>query len=197
MATPEPKMLWPGLDQEPGKAPLRGNIFLVGPMGAGKTTVGRRLALARGLTFVDSDHEIEACTGVDIPYIFEKEGECGFRKRERCVVETLCRRDGIVLATGGGAVLDPDNRRDLVAHGFVVYLHASVEQQLQRTARSGHRPLLRTGADRREILQNLLTFREPLYREIADLVLITDGRNTRMLVREIEHDLEHRAAGPL
>ncbi|WP_420468720.1 shikimate kinase [Panacagrimonas sp.] len=166
-------------------------------MGAGKTTVGRRLALARGMTFVDSDHEIEAGTGVDIPYIFEKEGECGFRKRERCVIAALCRLDGVVLATGGGAVLDPDNRRNLAAHGFVVYLHASVDQQLARTSRSGHRPLLRTGADRREILQNLLNFRDPLYREIADLVLTTDGRNTKMLVRDIEQHLERSAAGPL
>ena len=164
-------------------------------MGAGKTTVGRRLALVRGMRFVDSDHEIETRTGVDIPYIFEKEGEDGFRRRERCTIASLCQLEGIVLATGGGAVLDPDTRHDLATRGFVIYLHASVDQQLHRTARSGHRPLLRVGADRREILQNLLQLRDPLYREIADLILMTDGRNAKTLVREIQQQLEQRAAG--
>lgn len=164
-------------------------------MGAGKSTVGKRLADTRGMEFVDSDHEIEARTGVDIPYIFEKEGEAGFRRRERSVIEDLTQRDGIVLATGGGAILDPDNRHWLAARGFVVYLHASLEQQAQRTARSDNRPLLKTGADRREILRALFERRDPLYREIADLVVSTDGRNARTLVREIEEHLEHTPSG--
>lgn len=161
-------------------------------MGAGKTTVGRRLAAVRGMRFLDSDHEIESRTGVDIPYIFEKEGEPGFRQRERCVMSVLTKMEGIVLATGGGAILDPDNRRDLAANGFVVYLHASVDQQVQRTARASNRPLLATGADRRQILQNLLQVRDPLYREIADLILNTDGRNARSLVREIDAQLKRQ-----
>lgn len=165
------------------------NIVLVGPMGAGKTTVGRRLAELRGLRFIDSDHEIEARCGVDIPYIFEKEGEAGFRRREHAVIAELTQRHGIVLATGGGAVMDADNRRLLAQNGFVVYLHASVEQQLYRTCRADNRPLLQ-GVDRRATLENLFRLRDPLYREIADLVVATDGRHARALVREIEARIE-------
>ena len=161
------------------------NIFLVGPMGAGKTTVGRRLAEARGLDFADSDQEVEARTGVTIAFIFEKEGESGFRKRERQVICELSQRSGLVLATGGGAILDPDNRQWLSARGYVVYLHASIEQQLARTERTDTRPLLQ-GGNRRETLERLFSTRDPLYREIADLVLHTDGRNARALAREIE-----------
>lgn len=162
-------------------------LFVVGPMGAGKTTIGRRLAKLRGLEFCDSDQEIEMRTGVDIGFIFEKEGEAGFRQREAQVIDELSQRDGQVLATGGGAVLSADTRRRLSARGFVIYLHASVEQQLARTSRGTHRPLLQ-GADRRATLERLLAIRDPLYREIADLVLDTDGRNGKALVREIcEH----------
>ena len=175
--------------------PVAQNIFLIGPMGAGKTTIGRRLADLRGLSFVDSDHEIESRTGVDIPFIFEKEGEAGFRKREKQMIAELAERDGIVLSTGGGAVLDADNRHVLAARGFVVYLHASVEQQLQRTARADNRPLLKVAADRRAVLSNLFAVRDPLYREIADLVLPTDGRNAKSLVHEIERHLDRAAAG--
>ncbi|MGQ0529538.1 MAG: shikimate kinase AroK [Panacagrimonas sp.] len=169
---------------------LRGNIFLVGPMGAGKSTVGKRLADMRGMEFVDSDIEIEARTGVDIPFIFEKEGEAGFRRRERAVIADLTLRSGMVLATGGGAILDPDSRQCLAARGFVVYLYAGLEQQVHRTARADNRPLLQTGEDRREILRRLFEMRDPLYREIADLVISTDGRNARILVKEIEEHLE-------
>lgn len=165
---------------------MRGDsIFLVGPMGAGKTTVGKKLAEQRGQRFVDSDHEIEARTGVDIPYIFEKEGEAGFRKREQLVIESLTADRHIVLATGGGAVLMPENRTFLKSRGFVVYLHASVEQQFMRVERSENRPLLAHG-DRREILSRLFVERDPLYREVADLVLDTDGKNAKQLVRDIE-----------
>src|SRR5919108_1368642 len=132
----------------------RTNIFLVGPMGAGKTTVGKRLAELRGLRFLDSDHEVESRTGVDIAFIFEKEGETGFRKREKLVIAELTTEHGIVLATGGGAVTDPETRQHLSARGFVVYLHASVDQQLRRTGRTDNRPLLQ-GGDRREILERL------------------------------------------
>ena len=128
------------------------NVFLVGPMGSGKTAVGRQLARKLGLKFVDADAEIEERTGVDIPYIFEKEGEAGFRRREREVIEELTAREGLVLATGGGTVLDPDNRDRLRERGRVVYLRTSVDQQLARTRRSAHRPLLRT-ANPRETLQ--------------------------------------------
>jgi shikimate kinase len=169
------------------------NIFLIGPMGAGKTTVGRRLAQVRGLLFVDSDHEVEERTGVDIPYIFEREGEAGFRRREHQAIEALTARSGIVLATGGGAVLDPENRRLLAARGVVVYLQASVDQQLARTLRSGNRPLLQQAADRRAVLEDLLRVRDPLYREIADLVVATDRRSARAVVQDIESFLDGMA----
>lgn len=162
-------------------------------MGAGKSTVGKRLAEVRGMEFVDSDIEIEARTGVDIPLIFEKEGEEGFRKREKQVIAELAQRSHVVLATGGGAVLDADSRQWLAARGFVVYLHASVDQQLQRTSRTDHRPLLQGVADRQETLQALFNVRDPLYREIADLVIQTDGRNARVLAREIEDHIDRPA----
>jgi shikimate kinase len=171
----------------------RSNIFLIGPMGAGKTTVGRRLAELRGMQFADSDQEIEQRTGVDIAYIFEKEGEAGFRVRERRVIAELTGRPNLVLATGGGAVLDPGNRQDLSARGFVVYLHAGVDQQLRRTGLSSHRPLLQNG-DRRQVLEQLFAVRDPLYREIADLVIEADGRNARTLALEIERELDRPAA---
>lgn len=171
------------------------NIFLIGPMGAGKTTVGRRLAELRGLEFIDSDHEIESRTGVDIPYIFEREGESGFRKRESQMIAELAMRQGIVLATGGGAILDVDSRRVLSAHGYVVYLHASIEQQLHRTARADNRPLLNGVADRRGVLSTLMAQRDPLYREIADLTVNTDSRSAKALVQEIERGLDGAASG--
>ncbi len=167
-------------------------IFLIGPMGVGKTTIGRRLASALAKTFVDSDHEIEKRTGVDIPLIFELEGEAGFRRRESKVIDELTRRPAVVLATGGGAVLDPANRKHLRERGYVIYLHASIEHLLQRTARDKKRPLLQT-EDPRARLQQILEQREPLYREIADLEVATGGRNVRKVVREI---LSHYRAVP-
>lgn len=166
------------------------NIFLIGPMGAGKTTVGRRLADMLGLDFFDSDHEIESRTGVDISFIFDKEGEAGFRQREAQVIDELTTGSGLVLATGGGAVVTPENRRHLGARGFVVYLHASLQQQLMRTDRCDNRPLLHN-KDRRATLERLLTERDPLYREIADLVLETDHRNARALAQDIERRLHN------
>lgn len=159
-------------------------IFLVGPMGSGKTSVGRQLARRLGLAFVDADQEIERRTGVDIPYIFEVEGETGFRRRERRVVAELTVRPGIVLATGGGAILDPANRRDLAARGTVVYLHATVDEQLARTRGDRRRPLLQV-PDPRARLAELMAMRDPLYREVADLVVETDGRTVRSVVGEI------------
>jgi shikimate kinase len=160
------------------------NLILVGPMGAGKSTIGRLLAKELKLPFKDSDKEIETRTGADIPWIFDVEGEQGFREREQAVIADLCEADGIVLATGGGAVMRPENRAALKRGGNVVYLHASVEQQIDRTARDRNRPLLR-GDDPGKVLRDLLAVRDPLYREIADIIIETDERPPRMVVQEI------------
>ena len=160
------------------------NLFLVGLMGAGKTTIGRQLARRLKLTFIDSDHEIESRTGANIPWIFDIEGEKGFRKRERDVIDELTQQHGVVLATGGGAVLDKRNRNHLSERGIVVYLHTSIEQLVKRTAKDRNRPLLQTG-DPRARLEELLTERDPIYREIADLVVETDNRNVLATVKAI------------
>lgn len=159
-------------------------IFLVGPMGAGKTTVGRSLAGVMGFSFLDSDTEIESRTGADIPWIFEIEGESGFRDRETQAIEELSKREGVVLATGGGAVMRDANRSVLAERGFVVYLRASVREQVRRTGNDRNRPLLNSG-NRAEVLQKLMAIRDPLYGEIADLVLATEGKNARKLAHEI------------
>ena len=164
------------------------NLFLIGPMGAGKSAVGRQLARLLHLEFVDSDEEIEARTGVDIPFIFEKEGEEGFRTREVKVIDELSQREGVVLATGGGAVVDADSRSRLGARGFVVYLYTSVQQQLDRTQRGRNRPLLENG-DKETVLEELMAVRDPLYREIADLTVDTDGRRVQTVAREIHESL--------
>ncbi len=160
------------------------NLFLIGPMGAGKSAVGRQLARMLHMTFIDTDDEIEARTGVDISFIFEKEGEDGFRKREAKVIDELTQRDGVVLATGGGAVVNAQNRNLLGARGFVVYLHTTVEQQLERTQRGRQRPLLEND-DPRQVLEDLMDSRDPQYREIADLVIETDGRKVKAVANEI------------
>jgi shikimate kinase len=160
------------------------NIFLIGPMGAGKSAVGRQLARTLHLTFVDSDDEVESRTGVDIAFIFEKEGEEGFRKREAAAIDDLTKMDNVVLATGGGAVVDPDNRSHLGGRGLVVYLYTTVDQQVSRTKKGRERPLLESG-NRRAILEKLLLQRDPLYREIADLVVETDGRKVHSVASEI------------
>jgi len=160
------------------------NVFLIGPMGSGKTAVGKQLAKQLGLPFHDSDAEIEHRTGVDIPLIFEKEGEAGFREREREIIDALTQLRGIVLSTGGGAILAADSRERLAARGFVVYLETSVEQQAERVRSGHHRPLL-TGVDPAIKLAELMAHREPLYRSTADLVIHTDGRKVGSVADEI------------
>ncbi len=164
------------------------NLFLVGPMGAGKSAVARHLARLLHLEFADSDEEIERRTGVDIPFIFEKEGEKGFRKREIKIIDELSQREGIVLATGGGAIVDPESRSRLGARGFVVYLHTTVKQQLARTRSGRERPLLEND-NKEQILQELMDQRDPLYREISDLIVETDGRRVQTVAREIQEAL--------
>lgn len=150
------------------------NLILIGPMGAGKSAIGRRLAERLGLEFVDADRWLEELTGADIPLIFECEGEAGFRARERALLADLCAGSGKVIATGGGAVLDPDNRRLLRERGLVIHLHASVGQQLRRLQHDRSRPLLQA-PDRRQRLLDLAAHRDRLYAECADLRLDTDG----------------------
>jgi shikimate kinase len=168
---------------------IPGSLFLAGPMGAGKSTIGRQLSKRLCKEFHDSDHEIEVRTGVDIPLIFELEGEAGFRKREHAIIDELTRIPDIILATGGGAILDPQNRHRLSQRGRVIYLHASVNQQLKRTRRDRNRPLLQT-ADPRATLEELMAIRDPLYREIADVIIETDGKRVRDVVRQIIQQLQ-------
>ena len=167
------------------------NIFLIGPMGSGKTAVGKHLARLFRFTFHDSDADIEAKTGVDIPFIFEKEGEAGFRIREKESIDRLTRLDSIVLATGGGAVIDEANRRALAERGVVVYLATSVDQQLERTRHARHRPLLQA-ADPEQKLRELMMRRAMLYAEIADLTVTTDGRRVQLVAEEIHQQLRRR-----
>ena len=166
-----------------------GNLFLVGMMGAGKTTVGRLLARRMGRAFVDSDHEIEERCGVPVPVIFDIEGEPGFRARESQVIAELCAREGIVLATGGGAVLDAENRRRLAARGTVVYLHAPPGNLYERVRHDRNRPLLAT-PDPLAKLQGLYAERDPLYREIADVVVDTGMQSAQTLARQLLARLE-------
>jgi len=171
--------------------PKNNNLFLVGLMGAGKTTIGRQLARRLGMRFVDSDHEIEARTGATIPWIFEIEGEASFRRREADMIRTLTAQQGLVLATGGGAVLNPASRALLAERGTVIYLRAAIGSILQRTSHDKNRPLLQT-ADPRAKLEQLLAERDPLYREIADLVIDTGRPNVQSMVQTI---LDQLAAG--
>lgn len=168
------------------------NIYLIGPMGSGKTAVGRRLASLLDMRFFDSDAEIEKRTGVDIRYIFEKEGEARFRERERDVIAELTALEGIVLATGGGAVLDASTRQRLGTTGTVVYLQASVDTQLTRTQPARNRPLLMTD-DPRAVLERLMSIRVPLYEEIATLTIDTTGRHVRAVAEDVRERLAARA----
>ena len=167
---------------------ISGNIFLVGLMGAGKTTVGKLLAKHLNKSFCDSDHEIERRTGVNIPLIFDIEGETGFRSRESAVILDLAQKQDIVLATGGGAILDASNREALRQQGIVVYLCASVEDLWLRTRHDRNRPLLQT-ADPRAKLVELFEQRHPLYRETAHIIIDTSKQSVQNLVHRLEEKL--------
>jgi shikimate kinase len=173
-----------------------GNVFLVGMMGAGKTSVGKNLARRMGKQFFDSDHVIEARTGVKIPVIFEIEGEAGFRARESAVIEELTAMRDIVLATGGGAVLDARNRNLLRSRGTVVYLRAAVRDLLNRTRHDRNRPLLQT-VDPKARLTELFEARDPLYREAAHLIVDTGSQSLTSLVNRLEQMLLGRATIPI
>jgi shikimate kinase len=173
----------------------RRNVYLIGPMGSGKTAVGRRLATLLGKQFFDSDAEIEKRTGVDIRYIFEKEGEARFRQRERDVIAELSALDGVVVATGGGVVLDPANRERLAATGVVVYLETTLDTLVRRTKAAKTRPLL-LNEDPRTVLERLMVVRRPLYEEAADLRIETTGRQVRAVAVDIQQRLAERVANP-
>ncbi len=171
------------------------NIYLIGPMGSGKTAVGRQLARDIGRPFYDSDREIERRTGVEIALIFEKEGEAGFRIRECDAIEELSRVEGAVIATGGGAILNPANRERLKATGTILYLKTSVDEQLRRTRRNRARPLLQTD-DPRAVLERLAEIRRPIYESIADITLDTGGQRVRAVARNARRALDELALPP-
>ncbi len=160
------------------------NIFLVGPMGAGKSTIGRQLAQMLGMEFFDSDSVIEERAGADIDWIFDVEGEAGFRKREERIINELTQGQGIVLSTGGGSVLSKDNRNMLSARGIVIYLETTIDKQFERTQRDKKRPLLQT-EDPRKTLEELAKIRNPLYEEIADITLQTDDQAAKIVATNI------------
>jgi shikimate kinase len=169
------------------------NVFLVGPMGAGKTTIGRLLAEELGKQFHDSDQVIEERAGADISWIFDVEGEPGFRVRESAAIEDLCAMDNIVLATGGGAVLADANRQHLRKRGFVVYLKATIAQQVERTKRDQKRPLLKNVDDPKAKLTALMELRDPLYSEVADITVMTSRRSPRAVCTEILQQIRQAA----
>ncbi len=161
------------------------SIYLVGPMGAGKSTLGRLLAAELKLDFYDSDKVIEERSGANIPWIFDMEGEAGFREREEQAIDELTQIPNIVLATGGGVVMREANRQHLSTRGTVVYLRTSVEQQLARTAKDKNRPLLQT-ANPEQVLRELFAKRDPLYLEVADIVIDTDQHSPKWMVQELK-----------
>ena len=165
-------------------------IVLVGPMGAGKTTIGKILAKELGFEFCDSDKEIERRSGANIPWIFDVEGESGFRDRESLVIEELSQQKNIVLATGGGAMMRKENQDHVSRNGFVVYLNTSVEQQYTRTQKDRNRPLLQGDKDAFQVLSDLFEIRDPVYREVADLVMDTDKKSLKLVVKSIIQSLE-------
>jgi len=166
------------------------NIFLIGLMGAGKTTIGRQIASELSLEFLDSDHEIESRTGVTITHIFDIEGESGFRKRETTILDELTAKKGIVLATGGGAILKAENRQFLMSRGTIVYLYADIETLLERTSKDRNRPLLQT-EDPEAVLKELFEIRDPLYRETADVIIDTGKDSARLALKEILEKLQN------
>ncbi|MGQ0287089.1 shikimate kinase AroK [Pasteurellaceae bacterium 22721_9_1] len=161
------------------------NIFLIGPMGAGKSTIGRQLAQQLSMEFIDSDTEIETRAGADISWIFDLEGEEGFRKREERILNELTQKQGIVLSTGGGAVVSKDARNYLSARGIVIYLQTTVDKQYERTLRDKKRPLLQGVEDTRQVLEDLAKVRNPLYEEIADITLPTDEQSAKVMANQI------------
>lgn len=169
------------------------NLILIGPMGAGKSTIGRLLSKELQLVFKDCDREIESRSGADIPWIFDVEGEQGFRDREHAMLMELCGTDGLVIATGGGAVMREENRRLLRKAGKVVYLFTSVACQLERTFKDKGRPLLHS-SDPGKVLCELMAVRDPLYRELADIIVTTDQRTPRSVVQEIVRNLQKHTA---
>ncbi|MBL4822988.1 MAG: shikimate kinase AroK [Colwellia sp.] len=166
------------------------NIFLIGPMGAGKSTIGRELAERLHLEFFDSDQEIERRTGADIAWVFDLEGEEGFRKREEGVIEDLSEKQGIVLATGGGSVISDRVRNRLSARGIVVYLETTIDKQVARTQRDRRRPLLQTSEKPRTVLENLAVIRNPFYEEIADVIIKTDDQSAKVVAHKIIERLD-------
>ena len=166
------------------------NIFLIGPMGAGKSTIGREIAERLHLEFFDSDQEIERRTGADIAWVFDLEGEEGFRKREETVIEDLSEKQGIVLATGGGSVISTNVRNRLSARGIVVYLETTIDKQVARTQRDRRRPLLQTSEEPRTVLENLAVERNPLYEEIADIIVQTDDQSAKVVAHKIIERLD-------
>ena len=160
------------------------NIFLIGPMGSGKTSIGALIAKALAKEFVDTDQEIEASTGVDISYIFDVEGESGFRKREEALVASMTQKKNIVLATGGGAIESEKNRRCLASNGFVVYLETTIDDQVLRAKPSRKRPLLEN-VDPKKKLQELMQKRKGLYESIADTIVNTEGHNSHSLAKQV------------
>lgn len=168
---------------------IKQSLFLVGPMGAGKTTIGKLLAQELKLGFKDTDKEIEERTGADIAWIFDVEGEEGFRARETQILDDLSQMPPMVLATGGGIVMKPENRAFLCARGVVVYLQASIDSQVERTSKDKKRPLLQND-NPRQVLENLMAKRRPLYEEIADLVLDTDLDSPKTIVKKITAHLQ-------
>lgn len=172
---------------------MPGNIFLIGPMGAGKSTIGRQLASLTKKTFLDADKELESRTGVSIPLIFEIEGEEGFRKRESDIIDELTRQNELVLATGGGAVLNEANRRALHSRGVVVYLAATIDTLVDRTRHDKNRPLLQN-VDRRQKFEELMEQRDPLYRQEADIIVDTDNRSPAAVAKDIVKRLEQQNA---
>ena len=172
------------------------NVFLVGAMGSGKTSVGRQLARELSMDFIDSDEEIERCTGVDIRFIFEKEGESLFREREKAIISNLTQMENLVLATGGGSILDAKNRQLLNTNGIVVYLETSVKQQLLRTQKSKKRPLL-IGKNPEAILAHLMASRGPLYEQVAHFSVNTEKKRVAAIVNEIKKKLLEQTLIPL
>ncbi|PKI17302.1 shikimate kinase AroK [Colwellia sp. 12G3] len=166
------------------------NIFLIGPMGAGKSTIGREIADRLHLEFFDSDQEIERRTGADIAWVFDLEGEEGFRRREETVIEDLSEKHGIVLATGGGSVISTNVRNHLSARGIVVYLETTIDKQVARTQRDRRRPLLQTSEEPRTVLENLAVERNPFYEDIADIIVQTDDQSAKVVAHKIIERLD-------